>query len=325
MSHFVIVDGHHLMYRAYWAIPRTMRTSAGEQSNTAFGVASMLLQILKTEQPDSIMFCFDAGDETFRHKEYVEYKGGRAETPDDFYTQIPRTLEMIDAFGIRSVSGRKYEADDFACTYAKKAVGDGNRVTIISGDRDLMQLASDKIRIAIPHKAYQAAEYFGPSEVEKKFGVTPDQIPSYKGLVGDSSDNLKGVKGIGPVAATELLQEYQTLENLYQNLEKIKPVWRSKLEAGRQQAFFCQRMALLVCDIPETRPIEEFVFENIPAEPIFSIFNSLQFTLLIKRFESFLATSFGQAHFKSANPIGIKKTEEKSQKNESMEGQMTLL
>ncbi len=286
------------MYRAYWAIPRTMKNGKGEQTNTVFGVASMLLQILKTEEPDAILFCFDADEETFRHKEYAEYKAGRSETPDDFYVQIPRTLQLIDSFGIKSVSGSNMEADDFACSYAKTAEKQGYRVTIISGYRDLLQLASDTIRIAIPHKGYQAAEYLGPAEILKKYGVTPEQIVSYKGLVGDNSDNLPGVHGIGPKAAEALLQQYGSIENLYQHLSDVKPSWREKLEKGREQAFFCERMARLVCDIPLSVSLDDLAFSDIETKPIVDMFFDLQFTLLTKRFQTFLDTSYGQKHFK---------------------------
>ena len=301
MKHLVIVDGHHLLYRAYWAIPRTMRTSAGEQVNTAFGIASMLLQMLKVEEPDSMLFCFDAGDETFRHKEYAAYKEGRAQTPEDFYPQVPRALAVIDAFGIKSVSGSQYEADDYACSYAVQAARNGHRVTVVSGDRDLLQLASDTIRISIPHKGYQAAEYLGPKEVEAKYGVTPAQIPSYKGLVGDPSDNLPGVKGIGPVAAAALIQQYGTIEEIYAHLPEIKSSWRTKLEQGKEQALFCHHMSELVEDIPLSVPLASLEIADTPADSIFSLFRELEFTLAIRKFQSLLATSYGVAHFKSAS------------------------
>lgn len=297
MKHFVIVDGHHLMYRAYWAIPRTMKTNAGEQVNTVFGMASMLMQILKTEQPDSILFCFDADEDTFRHKEYAEYKAGRSKTPDDFYTQVPRALELIDTFGIRSVAGNSYEADDFACSYAHLAERAGDRVTIITGDRDLFQLSSDAIRVAIPHKGYQMPEYMGSEQIFAKYGVTPAQIPAYKGLVGDHSDNLAGVKGIGPKAAEALIQNYGSLEAIYEHLPEIKPAWRSKLEQGRDQAFFCQRMAVLTCDISPPVPMADLEFSGIDPAPILRFFDALEFTMLTKRFLQFLATPYGQAHF----------------------------
>ena len=169
MDHLVLIDGHHLMYRAYWAIPRTLKTSKGEQTNTVFGMASMLLNILKQEKPDALLVCFDEGDETFRHKELEDYKEGRAETPDDFYEQIPRVMELIEAFSFRHVSDPQYEADDFLCTYAVAGKDAGMRVTVISGDRDMLQLAGAGITIAIPHKGYQQTEYLGPKEIEEKY------------------------------------------------------------------------------------------------------------------------------------------------------------
>ncbi len=297
MKHLLIVDGHHLLYRAYWAIPRTMKTSKGEQVNTVFGVASMLLMMLKTEQPDSILFCFDADEDTFRHKEYAEYKAGRSATPDDFYPQVPRALQLVDSFGIPSVSGRGFEADDYACTYARRAEEQGMRVTIVTGDRDLFQLASDTIRIAIPAKGYQMPEYMGPSEIFKKYGVTPEQIPAYKGLVGDSSDNLPGVKGIGPKAAEALIQKYGTIEKIYDSLSDIKPVWRTKLEAGKKDALFCARMALLKCDIELPVPLEDLAFDKVHTGPIMETLHDLEFTLVARRLESLLASSYGQTHF----------------------------
>ncbi len=296
MQHLVIIDGHHLMYRAYWAIPRTMKTSKGEQVNAVFGVASMLLQILRTEQPDALLFCFDAGDETFRHQEYAEYKAGRSKTPDDFYVQIPRIHELIAHFGLPSVEGNNYEADDFACTYAKLAAESGARVTLVSGDRDLFQLPTDLIRVAVPHKGYQMPEYFTPDHVYAKFGVTPLQIPSYKGLVGDSSDNLPGVTGIGPKAATALIQQYGSITEIYNHLADIKPAWRAKLEAGREQAFFCERMAQLTCDIPDTLPLNDLIISPFHHTEILKFFSELEFHLLSKRLTAFLASPAGERY-----------------------------
>jgi len=295
MKHLVLIDGHHLMYRAYWAIPRTLKTRAGEQTNTVFGVASMLLSILAKEEPDAFLFCFDEGDQTFRHQEATDYKAGRAETPDDFYVQIPRVHELIDTFAIPHISDPKYEADDLLCAYARAAEKAGMRVTIVTGDRDALQLASDRIRIAIPHKGYQQAEYLGPKEIEAKYGVRPDQIPSYKGLTGDQSDNLPGVKGIGPKTAAELLQKYDTLQGVYDHLEEIRPAVREKLQADREQAFFCERMALLVTDLP-LLPLERLALGMFPVGQIVAFFRAMEFTLLIKRFQSFLSTPFGKAH-----------------------------
>ncbi len=330
-KHFVIVDGHHLLYRAYWAIPRSMKMNNGEQVNTAFGVAGMLMTILKKEEPDAILFCFDADEDTFRHTEYAEYKAGRSATPDDFYPQVPKALSVIDAFGIKSVSGGTFEADDFACSYARIAEKAGYKVTIVTGDRDLFQLSSENIHVAIPHKGYQEPEYMGPGEILKKYGVTPAQIPAYKGLVGDSSDNLPGVKGIGPVAAASLLQEYGSLESIYEHLQDIKTSWRTKLEEGREQAFFCQRMAVLKCDIEPQFSLSELECTDISAASVLGAFRELEFTLLTKRFQAFLATPYGQERFRRDVSAEFQQEEAKKQtsssakKDEKKDAQLTLL
>lgn len=285
------------MYRAYWAIPRTLKTSGGEQTNAVFGVASMLLSILAKEQPDALLFCFDEGEDTFRHQEAKEYKAGRAETPDDFYAQIPRILELIRAFGFRHVSDPRFEADDLLCAYARAAEKAGDRVTVITGDRDALQLASERIRIAIPHKGYQQAEYLGPQEILLKYGVRPDQIASYKGLSGDSSDNLPGVKGIGPKIASALLQQFGSLTGIYDHLADIRPSVRAKLAADREQAFFCERMALLIEDMPLPVALEELALRSLPADPPFAFLRSLEFTMLLKRMQALLASPYGCDHF----------------------------
>jgi len=297
MEHLVLIDGHHLMYRAYWAIPRTLKTSGGEQVNTVFGMASMLLNILTTEEPDSFLICFDEGDETFRHQENETYKEGRAETPDDFYEQIPRVLDLIDAFGIHHVSDAQYEADDLICTYAKAGEKKGMKVTVVSGDRDLLQLATEKVTIVIPHKGYQQAEYLGPRGVEEKLGVRPDQVASYKGLCGDQSDNLSGVVGIGPKTASELIQKFSTLDGIYKNLKDIRPAVREKLERDKKQAYFCERMAELVCDIPLPLKMKELELSKLPTDEIVEFFREMEFSLLLKRLQSLMQTPFGKDHF----------------------------
>lgn len=285
------------MYRAYWAIPRTFKTSKGEQTNAVFGVGSMLLSILSQEKPDALLFCFDAGEDTFRHQENATYKDGRAETPDDFYVQIPRILEMIDTFGFRHCSEGKYEADDFLCTYAKAGADAGMRVTIVTGDRDALQLATEHVRVAIPHKGYQQAEYLGPAEIIAKYGIRPDQVASYKGLCGDSSDNLPGVVGIGPKTASELLQKFDTLEGVYEHLADISPKQREKLERDREQAFFCERMARLICDIPLPLAIEDVRLCDMPADPALTFLRSMEFNLLSRRFQTLLESDYGKSVF----------------------------
>jgi DNA polymerase-1 len=317
MSHLVLIDGHHLMYRAYWAIPRTLKTRSGEQVNSVFGMASMILSILKIEKPTHLVVCFDEGDKTFRHQENETYKDGRAETPDDFYVQIPRIQQLIDTWGLPHARNPQYEADDLLCAYAKKGEEAGMNVTIVTGDRDAFQLASEKTRIAIPHSGYTQAEYMGPAEIEAKYGIRPDQVPAYKGLVGDSSDNLPGVKGIGPKGAADLLQKYQTLEGVYEHLADIKPGVRAKLEADREQAFFCQRMALLICDLPLDPPFEQTQLKRITVGPLLAFFQEMEFTLLQRRLREFLSSPYGSALCDEPLPADTASSTAKPAKTES--------
>lgn len=306
------------MYRAFYAIPRTLKTSKGELTNVVYGVAAMLMAMLRTEKPDSLAFCFDAGDETFRHQENATYKDGRAETPDEFYEQIPRVMELIEAFGLAHVAEPRYEADDFLCAYARAGEAAGMRVTIVTGDRDAFQLADDRVRIAIPHKAYQAPEYLGPAEILAKYGVRPDQIASYKGLTGDHSDNLPGVRGIGPKTASELLQRYGTLEGVYEHLAEIKPTVRQKLERDREQAFFCERMARLVCDMPLPRELDELTLRDVPVARASAFLRQVEFLSLAKRLQTLAESDYGRAHFRAEEPIAMSKKQPDPQQQLSL-------
>jgi len=306
------------MHRAYWAIPRTLKTKAGEQTNVSFGMASMLLAILAHEEPDSLLVCFDAGDKTFRHQENETYKEGRSETPDEFYDQIPRVMELMEAFHFAVVSDSEYEADDFLGTYAKAGEEEDMRVTVVTGDKDAFQLATDKTRVAIPHKGYQQAEYLGPDEIFYKYGIRPDQVASYKGLTGDSSDNLPGVHGIGPKTASSLLQKYDNLKGIYENLPDIKGSVREKLENDKDQAFFCERMAELVLDIKLPISMNKIELKDIDPCNTFEMFKELEFTLLVKRYQKLLEGEYGKKHFVKCDSV------ESSSSKEIDKKQLTL-
>jgi DNA polymerase-1 len=171
------------------------------------------------------------------------------------------------------------------------------KVTIVTGDRDALQIATKKIRIAIPHKGYQEPEYLDDVGVEAKYGVTPEQIPAYKGLTGDSSDNLPGVKGIGPKTAAQLIQDYGSLNGIYEHLADIKEGVRAKLEADRESAFFCEHMATLVCDIPMPVTLEDAALKSIAVDPVLELFKTLEFNTLSKRYQSLATSDYGVKHF----------------------------
>lgn len=302
----VLLDMNHLMHRAYWAIQRNLATKAGEQTNAVYGAASMLLTLISREQPERIVACFDEGKETFRHKEHAAYKALRPDTPEDFYAQIPRIQELLQAFSIPILSNPTYEADDVIATLAKRGVEQGFSVTIVTGDRDLFQMASDAVRIAIPEKGYTEPQYLDAASVEQKLGVTPAQIPDYKGLMGDPSDNLRGVRGIGPKTASTLLKKYGSLEEIYAHLPEMRENVRMRLEADRESAFICKKLAQLVMGVPLTLDLSRAEPWRVGVENVIDFFRTLEFHTLARRFQNLLRSdTYMQAHFSGSVPAEV--------------------
>jgi DNA polymerase I len=335
MPSLVLLDANHLMHRAYWAIQRNLSTSSGEQTNAVFGVASMLLTMLAQEHPDAIIACFDEGKETLRHQEHAEYKAGRQETPDDFYTQIPRVHQCLDVFAIPVVSNPEYEADDLIGTLAKRGAMEGFDVTIVTGDRDLFQMATGpeqsrradgNIRIAVPHKGYSEPEYLDAKSVELKLGITPKQVPDYKGLVGDASDNLKGVKGIGPKTAAKLLQHYGDLESLYAHIDEIKGNAKKKLQDDKESAFFCRKLARLFLDIPIDVDLHHVSEKKAVLSDIDRFFADLEFYTLRRRLKKLLTDdAFTKHYFIGDGMIDVPDDIERREEGSMAEEQLPLL
>ena len=208
-----LIDGHALAYRAYFALTGAgadaarWTTRAGEPTAGVYGFTSVLLKLLQQDAPDYLAVSFDLG-RTFRHERYPDYKGTREKMPDDLRTQIERIRELVAAFNIPIFTAEGYEADDVLGTVARRAAAQGVNVTIITGDRDLLQLADKHITINLAGHKLSEAEDYGPAEVQARYGLTPKVYIDFKALVGDKSDNIPGVAGVGEKTATELLQKY---------------------------------------------------------------------------------------------------------------------
>ncbi|MGL4879618.1 MAG: DNA polymerase I [Waterburya sp.] len=257
----ILVDGHSLAFRAYYAFNNSrqspLMTSTGIPTSICFGFINSLLQVLATESPQYMAIAFDLGDPTFRHEADVNYKSDRAKTPDDFIPDLENLRQLLSALNLTVVTQARYEADDVLGTIATQASEEGYRVKIITGDRDLLQLVDDKRGISVLYlhnqifkKTAHSYTEFDQAGVLEKMGVTPTQIVDYKALCGDKSDCIPGVKGIGEKTAIKLLNEYQTLEQIYQNLEQIPESTKKKLVAGKADAWHSRFLAEIDINSP---------------------------------------------------------------------------
>lgn len=280
---FVVIDGHHLIHRAFYAIQNPLKTSSGEQTNAIYGFASMLLNIIELERPDYIAMTFDEKAPTFRHDKHEGYKATRKKSPDELYTQIPRIKELVKAFHMPIYSKEGFEADDMMGTLAKLAEEEGLETYIVTGDMDAMQLITSYTFVAFPHKGYRNPIIYDKQKVIDKYGITPDQVVDYKALMGDNSDNIKGVQGIGPKGALNLLTEYKTLDGIYEHLDEIKGGVHDKLSKGREDAYFSQMLATIVTDVPCDFDKDHSVLEKLDYNGLDKFFEIMEMKSLRNR------------------------------------------
>ncbi|RPI87933.1 MAG: DNA polymerase I [Chloroflexi bacterium] len=281
-----LLDGHALAYRTYFALTRGSSTSfstrTGEQTAGVYGFASVLLRIFEQEDPDYIAVAFDTG-RTFRDDLYPEYKGTRQKMPDDLSSQIDRVRQLVDAFNIPRIELEGYEADDVLGSLAKKAVENGLGVKIITGDRDLLQLVDDRIIVNLPGKTLSEARDYRSADVLEYLGVLPAQVVDFKALVGDKSDNIPGVAGIGDKTATNLLKTYGTLDGIYEHIEELKGSVKARLEAGKDSAYLSQKLATIVTDLNVRLDLEKAKAGSFDPKTIEGIFRELEFRSLLPR------------------------------------------
>ncbi|MCS6908983.1 MAG: DNA polymerase I [Anaerolineales bacterium] len=283
-----LIDGHALAYRTYFALTAAggdsgrWMTKSGEPTAGTYGFTSVLLNLLQKDRPDYLAVSFDAG-RTFRDDLYAEYKGTRAKMPDELSVQIERIQEVVAAFGIPVLTAEGYEADDVLGTIARRAAAQGVSVKIITGDRDLLQLADERITINLAGQKLSEAVDYGPAEVQARFGLTPAQYIHFKALVGDASDNIPGVKGIGEKTATTLLQTYGSLDGIYANLDSLAKGVRAKLEAGKESAYLSLKLATIVTDLDLPFDLEACRVRPPDRARIFELFRELEFNSLLKR------------------------------------------
>ncbi len=289
MSHkqrptLIMVDGHALAYRQFYALPvETFSTRDGEPTNATYGFARTILDILDKDRPEYLLVTFDRGM-SGRDELFPDYKGTREKMPDELRTQMVRIHELVEAFNIPILEVDGFEADDLLGTLASQAEDQDLDVLIITGDRDLLQLVSAHTTVRLPPGRWNKSNQdFDPAAFREKYDLEPAQLVDLKAIMGDSSDNIPGVKGIGEKGATLLLQTYQTLEGIYHNLESLPKGQRSKLEANRETAFLSQKLARIQRDAPVSLALDACVAHDFDRQDVASLFQALEFRSLFRR------------------------------------------
>jgi len=280
----LLIDGHSLAFRAYHALPVGMATRSGEPTNATFGFFSMLLNTLREQQPDYVAVAFDVG-KTFRHAEYADYKGTRERMPDDLRRQVTRIQEIVQALNFPIFTADGYEADDVLGTLARQAEAQGVTTTIVTGDRDIVQCVSDQTSVLTSGRKFSDTIIYNPETVRERWGLAPKQLIDLKALLGDTSDNVPGVKGVGEKGATGLIQTFGSVEAVYEHLEQITAKrTREALEAGRDSAFLSKHLVTIVTDVPGVAlNLDACRVQDYDQEQVIELFRDLEFRTLLDR------------------------------------------
>ncbi|RKO66006.1 DNA polymerase I [Desulfofundulus salinus] len=280
-STFLILDGNSLAHRAFHAIPH-LATSQGVATNAVYGFTNMLFKVLKEVKPDLAAVCFDKGRVTFRHDHYEDYKAHRPGTPDELRPQFPLIKEVLAAMNIPVLECEGYEADDLIGTLAGRAEQAGISSIIVTGDQDTLQLVSPLTRVFLTRKGISELEEYTEGRVWERFGITPAQFPDYKGLVGDPSDNIPGVPGIGPKTAKALLKEYGSLEEVVSHVDDLPARQRDKIRQYHEQALLSKRLATIEREVPLEINLDAFRWPGPDYNQLLSLFSRLEFKTLIR-------------------------------------------
>lgn len=284
----VLIDGHSILNRAFYGVP-DLTNSAGLHTNAVYGFLNILFKILDEEKPSNLAVAFDVKQPTFRHKMYEEYKGTRKAMPEELREQVPLIKEVLTAMGITIVELPGFEADDILGTLAKRAEKSKMKVSVITGDRDLLQLATSNILIRIPKtkKGTTEVENYYETDVKEKYQVTPIEFIDVKALMGDTADNIPGVPSVGEKTATSLVVQYGSVENLYEHIDEItKKKLKESLVANKELAFLSKKLATINIDSPVEVRFEDTVLNNIYTEQAFELMKRLEFKSIIKKFDS---------------------------------------
>jgi DNA polymerase-1 len=284
MGKLIIIDGNSIANRAFYALP-LLSNSSGLHTNAVLGFTTMLLKLLEEEKPTHFLVAFDAGKVTFRHEGYEEYKGKRAKTPPELSEQFPLIRDLVRSFGIAQYELPGYEADDIIGTMTLKADKEGMEVLVVSGDKDMLQLASDNVTILITRKGVSEVERFDPQHIQDTYGLVPRQIIDLKGLMGDSSDNIPGIPGVGEKTALKLLHEYGSVEGVLDNTANISGKMKQKIEENADSAKMSKDLATILRDIPCDLGWDELGYNGYDGPTLAGMFRKLEFKSLLQKMD----------------------------------------
>src|SRR5437588_1318261 len=279
----VLIDGHAMIHRAFHAVPEDLSTRSGEPVNATFGFTSMLIKALLKEKPDYIAVTFDRPSPTFRHTEYTLYKAHRPALPDNMKPQFARIREVVQSFGIPIYEKDGFEADDVLGTLSVQANQQGVDKIIYTGDMDTLQLVNEHVVVKVGKRGITEITEYDEEGVKARYGFEPDKLPDYKGLVGDKSDNIPGVPGIGEKTASKLIAEYGSLENVLTHLDEIKPKEQKLLREYSEQAKQSKFLATIVLDVPVQLDLEACRPEHMNRDKVLAIFRELEFRTMVEK------------------------------------------
>ncbi len=279
----VLIDGNSILYRAFFALP-LLNNDKGVYTNAVYGFTTMLMKIIETEKPTHMLVAFDAGKTTFRHETYQEYKGGRQKTPPELSEQFPLIKELLDASSIKHYELPNYEADDIIGTLARVAEKESFDVRVISGDKDMLQLVTDRVQVQLTKKGLSDIDTYTPEFMKEKMEVNPEQIIDMKALMGDSSDNIPGIPGIGQKTAVKLLNQFHTLEKVFENVESVTAKkLKEKLENHQDDAFMSKQLVTINCESPIEVELKDTLYSGYDVNQLSAVFKDLGFNSLLTK------------------------------------------
>lgn len=295
----MLIDGNSITYRAFFAMP-PLTNSSGMHTNAIYGFTTMLLKLIEEHNPSHILVAFDAGKSNFRHEQFEDYKGGRQKTPPELSQQFPVLKQLITAFGISQYELNGYEADDIIGTLTRLADEQQVEAIVVSGDKDMLQLASNHVTVAVTRKGVSEVELYSPEAINEKYGLSPLQIIDLKGLMGDTSDNIPGVPGVGEKTALKLLHQFPSVEEVLANLDAQKGKLKENLTNNQDSAIMSKKLATIFREVPLELSTEQMVYSGYEQNVLAEQFQKLEFKSLIERLELSAGSGSSDAEKQSA-------------------------